>query len=106
MRLRFHPEAIIDLEAAATYYKACAGTELAEQFESCYLAAERLVIESPLRWRKQIHHTRRVNLMRFPYHIAYFIWEETIWIVAVAHSSRRPNFWKDRFKDVTHERSS
>ena len=39
---------------------------------------------------------RRVNLNVFPHYIAYVIREDTIWIVAIAHGYRRPEFWVDR----------
>jgi plasmid stabilization system protein ParE len=39
---------------------------------------------------------RRVNLKVFRHYIAYFIWAETIWIVAVAHGHRRPEYWLPR----------
>ena len=36
---------------------------------------------------------RRVNLHAFPHYIAYVIRGDTIWIVAIAHGYRRPEFW-------------
>jgi toxin ParE1/3/4 len=39
---------------------------------------------------------RRVNLKVFPYYVAYFIWADTIWILAIAHSKRRPEYWIGR----------
>ena len=33
---------------------------------------------------------------RFRYVLYYMLKQEAIWIVAVAHSSRRPNYWKHR----------
>lgn len=33
---------------------------------------------------------RRVNLKVFPYYVAYVIHSEIIWILAIAHSARRP----------------
>jgi hypothetical protein len=39
---------------------------------------------------------RRVNCPVFPYFIAYIIRRETIVIVAVAHSHRKPDYWVDR----------
>ncbi|HRY50726.1 MAG TPA: type II toxin-antitoxin system RelE/ParE family toxin [Candidatus Paceibacterota bacterium] len=39
---------------------------------------------------------RRVNLKVFPHYIAYLADEDTIWILAVAHSRRRPEFWMER----------
>lgn len=41
---------------------------------------------------------RRVNLKVFRYHLPYFIWHETIWILAIAHGSRRPEYWIKRKK--------
>ena len=43
---------------------------------------------------------RRVNLKVFRYYIPYFIWDDTIWILAVAHGSRRPEYWSDRKKRI------
>ena len=40
---------------------------------------------------------RRLNLRVFPHYIAYILRGETIWIVAIAHGHRRPEFWADRF---------
>lgn len=39
---------------------------------------------------------RRVNLHAFPHYVAYIIRADTIWIVAIAHGHRRPEFWIDR----------
>jgi len=39
---------------------------------------------------------RRVNLHTFPHYIAYIIRGDSIWIVAIAHGYRRPEFWIGR----------
>ncbi len=39
---------------------------------------------------------RRVNLRTFPHYVAYIIRSDTIWIVAIAHGHRRPEFWLAR----------
>jgi hypothetical protein len=39
---------------------------------------------------------RRVNFKVFPFFAAYLIWEDTIWIIAVAHSSRMPEYFVRR----------
>ena len=36
---------------------------------------------------------RRVNLKVFPYYVAYFIWADTIWVLAIGHSKRQPEYW-------------
>lgn len=40
--------------------------------------------------------TRRVLVRRFPYQVVYYLSDDGIAIVAVAHSKRRPGYWKDR----------
>jgi len=35
---------------------------------------------------------RRVNLQVFPYYLAYVIESGTIWILAIAHSARNPEY--------------
>lgn len=42
----------------------------------------------------QVHRRRLVRV--FPYALVYRIEGDTIWIIAVAHSSRRPNYWRRR----------
>ncbi len=41
---------------------------------------------------------RRVNLRVFAYYIAYDIWDDTIWILAIADGRRRPDYWIERRK--------
>jgi plasmid stabilization system protein ParE len=39
---------------------------------------------------------RQLRVNRFPYNVVYRIRELDIYVVAVAHSSRRPDYWKNR----------
>ena len=39
---------------------------------------------------------RRVNLKVFPYYIAYIIRENTLWILAIANSFKKPEYWIKR----------
>jgi toxin ParE1/3/4 len=40
--------------------------------------------------------SRQFNVDRFPYKIVYRVREDDLYIVAVAHASRRPGYWKTR----------
>ncbi len=40
--------------------------------------------------------TRSWKMRRFPFRIVYLEQVEHLWIVAVAHLSRKPNYWLDR----------
>jgi plasmid stabilization system protein ParE len=39
---------------------------------------------------------RRVNLPVFPYYLAYTSFADTIWILAIAHAHRNPDYWIGR----------
>ena len=40
--------------------------------------------------------TRRLLVTRFPYHIVYRLRPADVVIVAIAHTKRRPGYWKNR----------
>ena len=40
--------------------------------------------------------SRQLRVTGFPYNVVYRIRENDISVVAVAHTSRRPGYWKDR----------
>ena len=44
---------------------------------------------------------RRVNLKAFPYYIAYIVREDILWILAVAHGHRKPEYWITRTKEIS-----
>jgi len=50
------------------------------------------------RLRKGLY--RRVNLRIFPYYIAYIVRKDSIWILAIAHCHRRPEYWIQRKKNI------
>jgi plasmid stabilization system protein ParE len=43
---------------------------------------------------------RRVNFPAFTHYAAYIIRQEAIWVVAIAHAHRRPEFWLKRADSV------
>ncbi len=46
--------------------------------------------------RKSRFTSRQLRVLGFPYYVAYRIREHDIYIVAIAHPSRRPGYWIDR----------
>jgi plasmid stabilization system protein ParE len=40
--------------------------------------------------------SRQLRVTGFPYKVVYRIRDNDIYVVAVAHASRRPGYWKDR----------
>ena len=55
-----------------------------------------IIAAAPDRLRQRPRGYRRINLRIFPYYVAYFLDGEILWIVAIAHAHRRPEYWRKR----------
>ena len=95
MRFEFHPEALDEYnEAAHRYAKREPGLDL--RFIVCVENAIEMIIEDPLRWRRFDEDVRRCLTRVFPYGIFYTVEADFVLIVAIAHCSREPGYWKNR----------
>jgi plasmid stabilization system protein ParE len=95
MTYSYHPHARRELDDAADYYDSIdlrLGDEFFEEIDDCI---SRLLM-SPLAWTKLRGSVRRCRTHRFPYSLIYDLEKEHVFIVAVMHSSREPNYWADR----------
>lgn len=91
----FHPEAILEAAAAHAWYtERSPAASLALQAELDFAIDK--IAEHPARWPVYLHGTRRYLLRRFPYAVVYREKHGLILVVAFAHCSRRPGYWKDR----------
>ncbi|MBT4287197.1 MAG: type II toxin-antitoxin system RelE/ParE family toxin [Deltaproteobacteria bacterium] len=54
------------------------------------------IIQTPLRFRQLHPPFRRCLIPKFPYGIIYVIESDHIYIVAVAHTMRKPAYWAER----------
>jgi plasmid stabilization system protein ParE len=99
MTVRFHPEAREELLEAAKYYRQSASPDVALAFARAFREARRFIEEAAESSRLRAHGTRRVNLKGFPYYVSYLVGTNEIWIVAVAHSARRPFYWRQRLEE-------
>lgn len=91
-----HTEARQELDGAIAYYesqKLGLGLELLSEVEK----ALRKIQQNPnLGTPYNIEGIRRYTIQHFPYLIFYVELEEVIWIVAIAHAKREPDYWKKR----------
>jgi plasmid stabilization system protein ParE len=71
---------------------------LGKRFRDEVAAAIAWISVNPETPRVRTRGYRRVNLRAFPHYIAYMIRGETIWILAIAHAHRRPEFWLERIR--------
>ena len=94
----FYPQAGEELDKVIGFYE--------DREPGLGLDLEREVLQglfqiqnSPDRWPRHKQGTRKYLLHRFPFHLIYLHLPDALWIVAVAHCSRKPGYWKDRLKD-------
>ena len=92
-------QAFKELDDAISYYEAQQaglGLRLMEEFDRHV----RWILNNPTVPRIRKGGYRRVNLKTFPYYIAYIIREDILWILAMAHGHRNPEYWIDRKNEI------
>jgi hypothetical protein len=93
----FHPDAERELTEAIAYYDVCQpglGLEFAKEI---FLAIQN-ILTFPRAWSNLSQNTRRCLANRFPYGVVYQITDEAIFIIALMHLNRKPDYWKKREK--------
>jgi plasmid stabilization system protein ParE len=92
----FHDEATAEYEAAFDWYLE-RSPDAALEFDAEVDRALAQIIAAPRRWAAGPHGTRRFLLRKFPFTLIYRERASgNVQILAVAHTSRRPGYWKVR----------
>jgi toxin ParE1/3/4 len=97
MKYSLHPDALGDLRDAASFYREQAGTNLSQSFLGEFERSIDVLLLHPSLgspWRRPKR--RRYRMKHFPYSLIYSTSEDEIRILAVAHHSRRPDYWAER----------
>lgn len=98
MIVRFETEALEEYRDAALYSEEHFG--LGEAFVQAVEAALTVIKQHPGRFQSVGEGVRIFRLKRFPYYLFYH--EDTqrgaVIIYAVAHHSRRPDYWRKRMR--------
>jgi plasmid stabilization system protein ParE len=95
MLIEFEPAAKFELNEALDWYAQrsdFAATAFADEINSATVR----IAADPERFPKTIAGCRQASLRRYPYSIIYFIEFSKIFIVAVAHAKRHPEYWLNR----------
>lgn len=91
----FKPEAESDIAEAYRWYEGRdlgLGTEFIRAVDACLHQIQRHPTLYPVTHK----YVRQGVARRFPYSVLYFVSEEIVYVLAVFHSSRDPEIWKDR----------
>jgi hypothetical protein len=95
MTFSFHPEAEAELFEAIRYYED-REQGLGYDFSIEVFAAIQNIVAYPSAWPTMEEGVRRCLVRRFPYGIVYSIEQNEIFILAVMHLRRHPDYWKHR----------
>jgi toxin ParE1/3/4 len=93
--VEYHQGAIADVKSAVSWYRKRSPKAALDFIDELHRAAD-TIREAPERWPFGKNNTRRFLLWRFPFSIIYSEQESAITIWAVAHGSRRPEYWTER----------
>jgi len=95
MKSRFHEAADAELAEAIRFYDGTA-SGLGDRFLAEVKAANRRIEQYPEIAPVIKYGVRAKALSTFPYTLMYVLDPDDLFIVAVAHQSRRPGYWADR----------
>lgn len=94
-KLLFHPDVQKEVVGSFVWYESQAyglGQDFITELEKSYQA----ILELPDVWPIFRKGFRRYLLARFPFAILYRQIDDIIYILAVMHQSRKPNYWVTR----------
>lgn len=100
MRIVVLPEAADEFDDATNYY---------EEQQAGLGRRFRDEVDHHIRWisehaelaRMRPGGYRRVNLKVFPYDVAYLVRQDTVWVLAIAHGHRKPDYWIRRRLNIS-----
>jgi toxin ParE1/3/4 len=95
MTFAFHPEAEEEFVQAIQYYEDCE-PGLGEDFSLEVFSSIQNVLSYPNAWPVIEEDVRRCLTSRFPYGVLYSVESDRLYILAVMHLHRHPDYWKHR----------
>ncbi len=98
-RLVFAPEARQEFLAAERYYNQQLA-DLGAAWRNEVLTALRRIRRWPLACPVEHADIRRLTLSRFPYKLLYAVEPDHLYIIAIAHHHRQPEYWTQRVLHV------
>lgn len=97
IELEYHPDASDEVAEAFSWY-ARIDPEVGQQFKLEFEHAEQLVQRSPESWATYLLETRGFRFQKFPFVLSCVIRGQQVFIVALAHTTRKPGYWRERLE--------
>lgn len=96
MRVEIHDEAIQELRDEAQYLDE-RRTGYGDRFFAAAAEAVSLIVQFPEIGRRE-GPVRMKRILDFPHSVVYYLRRDVIRIIAFAHGSRRPGYWRNRLR--------
>ena len=97
MRVVFSKFAKRELDDAIRYYE-IELQGLGKRFREEVRMAAKRIAKYPEAWSVERGEIRKCLLHKFPYKLLYSVEQDHIFIIAVAHQHRKPDYWIERHK--------
>ena len=88
-------DAEADLEEAVAWYRTI-GSGLDSEFIRAFEARLSSICRNPAQYPVVYKNVQRALLRKFPYGIFYFVFDETVVVLACFHTRRNPQDWQKR----------
>ena len=95
MNYSFHPHSEKELEEIETHYDSLS-EEVGNRFRNDIELTISRILKFPNAWQPLSPIVRRCRLSGFPYGIVYQVKSREIYLLAVMHNHRKPNYWTYR----------
>jgi len=96
MKVIFSKIAKQELDDAVLYYE-LEYQGLGKRFKEEVRKSTIRISEYPVAWSIECGEIRKCTLHKFPYKLLYSIESDHIFIIAVAHQHRKPDYWVDKY---------
>jgi len=96
LRVDIHAHARAEAAAATEWYRDEAGEDVALRFAARIASALRVTAEWPRRAPARADGSRALRVDDFPYVVLFDVHDDHVLVLAFAHTSREPGYWRDR----------
>ena len=93
--VKISPSAKSDVGAPFDWYKE-RSAKAATSFRAEVLAVFDRLTSDPDQWARQDETVRRFVMRQLPYTVYFEVVGQVVWILAVGHHSKKPNYWGGR----------
>ncbi len=95
MRIVFSKYAKLEMEDAISFYE-LKYFDLGKRFKDEVKRAVLRIAEYPTAWSVESGDVRKCLLHKFSYKLLYSFEHDHVFVIAVAHQHRKPNYWIER----------